>query len=171
MDIEIKVTKITDESLMRWACSMTIDSESSMSLDKIYKSEHSPLRTQMFTVEMKGIPTFVSTHFVRHTQGVTHFCKSLREDRCGDDTQNRWSPTNHGMFLNAQALINMSRKRLCHKSHIVTMCIMKRIKEEVERVDADLAKYMVPECIYRRSCPEDVPCGFSSTAIGGNNAI
>jgi len=158
--MQIRVSKVTSPDLMRLACSLTIDSDSNMTLDRIYRNEHSPMRTQMFMVEMYGIPTFVSTHFRTHTQGVTHFVKSLREDRCGDGTENRWTPTNHGMFLNAQTLINLSRKRLCLKSHTETVKVMKAIKDQVAIVDSKLSEYMIPECIYRNGCHEDIPCGY-----------
>jgi hypothetical protein len=54
--LQIEVEKITDPILMRWACSMTIDSKSDISLERIYKNEHSPMRTQIFKVSMYGIP-------------------------------------------------------------------------------------------------------------------
>ena len=94
--MKITVKKHTDISLMQWACAMTIDSISEMPLDRIYRNEHSPMRCIMFSVEMLGIPTFVSTHFRTHSQGITHFVKSLREDRCGNGKEGRWTLTNHG---------------------------------------------------------------------------
>ena len=104
----VRAEKLTGTDLMRWACGLTIDKESTIDLYEIYKNEHSPIRTQLFKVEMLDIPTFVSVHFVRHTQGVTHFVKSNRKDRGGKDDVDRWTPVNHGMLCNAQALINMA---------------------------------------------------------------
>ena len=158
--MQIRVSKVTSPNLMRWACALTIDSESNMTLDKIYDNEHSPMRTQIFAVTMLGIPTFVSTHFRTHSQGITHFVKSLREDRGGDGTESRWTPTNHGMLLNAQSLINLSRKRLCHKSHDETRKVMDTIKIAIDDVDSELAFRMVPDCIYRNGCHEDISCGY-----------
>ena len=117
MICEVKVTKITGADLMRLACSYTISAESEMTLDKIYQCEHSPMRTQMFVVEMKDIPTFVSVHFVRHKHGVEHFVKSNREDRASHTGDSgRWHPVNHMMLCNAQSLVNLARKRLCRKA-------------------------------------------------------
>jgi len=157
----VEVEKITDLDLLQWACSMTIDSESEMTLERIYRNEHSPMRTQLFKVGMYGLPTFVSTHFMRHPIGVVaHFGKTLRDDRGGPDDANRWTPTNHGMVLNAQALVNMARKRLCFKSHIATVRQMLLIKQAVGKVDQALARYMIPECVYRGGvCHEDKMCG------------
>lgn len=158
--MQIIVEKITDGQLMRKACGYTIDAESKMSLDKIYKCEHSPMRTQIFVVEMRDIPTFVSVHFVRHKIGVEHFVKSNREDRpgyTGDTGRNH--PVNHMMFLNAESLITMARKRLCYKAHEQTIVVMNEIKREVAKVDPDLARHMVKNCIYRNGCNELKPCG------------
>ena len=157
----IKAYKITGTDLMRLACSYTINTESNMSLEKIYQCEHSPMRTQMFVVEMINIPTFVSVHFVRHKHGVEHFVKSNREDRdsyTGD--LGRWQPVNHMMLCNAQALVNMARKRLCRKASKETIEIMQLIVESIDKVDCALAERLVPECEYRRGCREIRSCGL-----------
>lgn len=159
--MQIIAKKLTNIKLMRRACEMTMrGQESKMTLNEIYRCEHSPMRTQLFWVEMLGIPTFVSVHFVRHKIGVEHFVMSNRDDRGGDEEVNRWTPVNHGMLLNAQVLINMARKRLCRKSHETTRQIMKAVCCAVGGVDSDLAERMVPECDYRRGCHESNPCVF-----------
>lgn len=159
-NFEIKVSKVTNIGLLRLACEFTIDKESKMSLKDIYKCEHSPCRTQMFVIEMYSIPTFVSVHFVRHKIGVEHYVKSNRDDRqsyCGD--LGRMQPVNHMMFVNAQSLIQMARKRLCSQAHVETINIMNAIKIEIEKIEPDLSKYMIPECEYRNSyCPELRSC-------------
>jgi len=158
--MRVVVTKLTDEALMRKACSYTINAESKMSLAKIYRCEHSPMRTQMFTVELIGIPTFVSVHFVRHHVGVDHWVKSNREDRGGTGKEDRWSPVNHMMLINAQSLVNLSRKRLCLAAHKETVRVMRAIKAAVAECDPDLAAVMVPECEYRGGCHELKSCGY-----------
>lgn len=85
---------------------------------------------------------------------------SNREDRGGDREANRWTPVNHFMLINAQALINMSHKRLCMQAHPVARELMGLIKEGIKKQDEDLAKYLVPSCEYRGGfCPEPKPCG------------
>src|SRR6056297_3145672 len=99
--MRIIVTKLTDEKIMRRACEMTMHGKKSKaSLAAMYRCEHSPMRTQMFWVEMHEIPQFVSVHFVRHNVGVEHFVSSLRDDLWGQGTEDRWSPVMHGMCLN-----------------------------------------------------------------------
>lgn len=161
---EVIVEKLTGDDLLRWACSMTIDSDSAMTLGRIYRNEHSPMRTQLFKVSMYNIPTFVSVHFVRHNIGIMgHYCKTQRDDRIAETegtTPDRWTPTNHGILCNAQALINIARKRLCYTSHWATRKVMWDIHRQVELVDPALAKRLVPECIYRGGiCHEDKMCG------------
>ncbi len=159
----IKVNKITDVNLLRKSCESTmIIGTSNISLDKAYQSMHSIIRTQLFWIEMTNIPTFVSVHIVRHNIGVNHFVMTNRDDRGSLDGKDihRLTPVKHSMLINAEALINMSRKRLCNQSHKETRDIMNYIKSEVKKVDLDLAKYMIPECEFRNNyCPELKPCG------------
>jgi hypothetical protein len=160
--MKITVKKLTDVDLLRAACESTMQAgqTSNMTLDKMYRCEHSPIRTQLFWVEMEGIPTFVSVHFVRHKIGTEHFVRSNREDRGGDKEATRLSPVKHSMLINAQSLITMARKRLCYQAHKETREIMKAIRCVIGGLDPDLERYMVPECVYRGArCPELRPCG------------
>jgi hypothetical protein len=110
---------------------------------------------------MIGIPAYVSTHLVRHSvTGQLHFVGTHRDDRGGDKEANRHTPLDHRMILNAQHLIDMSRKRLCFQASMDTLRVMTKIKDEVDKVDPVLAQYMVPNCIYRRGCHELKSCGF-----------
>lgn len=82
-DFIVSVRKLTDEELMREACGMTFLGESHQSLLSIYKSEHSPARTQMFWVTLENIPLFVSTHLLRHHVGSQPYQLTCRTDRNG----------------------------------------------------------------------------------------
>ena len=82
-DFSVTVKKLTDEELMRKACEMTFNGTSHQSLASIYKSEHSPARTQLFWIELKHIPLFISTHLLRHHVGSVPFQLSCRDDRNG----------------------------------------------------------------------------------------
>lgn len=162
----VTIKKLTDDSLMRQACAFTIDKKSRADLGKMYLSEHSPIRTQLFWIEMFDIPTFVSVHLVRHHVGVDHFVKSNRDDRGGDGTETRWTPVNHAMLINAQALINMAHKRLCLKAHIETVRTMIKIKKAIKEVDIMLYDCLVPECAYRGyQCFEPHVCKHYSKMV------
>lgn len=161
--MEITIEKVINIELARKACNFTIHndkSESKISLEKIYQCEHSPIRTQMFWIEMKNIPTFVSVHLVRHKIGVEHFVKTMRDEFVDGDKVNRLTPINHAMLINAQSLINLARKRLCYKASKETRKIVHAIRGVLFLKDPDLAKRMVPECEYRGGiCHELKPCG------------
>ena len=126
---------------------------------KLINSEHSPLRTIMFTIEMQNIPYCNSVHFVRHKFGVEHYVKSQRSnENRGIEPQN--SPVNHIMDINAQALIFMARKRLCFKADEKTREIMKEIVNKIIDVCPEFKGFLVPECIYRGNiCHEFKSCG------------
>lgn len=159
--MKVTVLKLVAPIVANMACSFTTGKESMIPLDKLYRCEHSPIRTQVFWVEMVGIPTFVSVHLVRHKIGVEHYVRSNREDRGGDKLANRNTPVDHAMFLNAQALINMARKRLCGSASKETQEVMHMIVAELSIVDPDLVQFLVPECVYRGGvCPELKSCGM-----------
>jgi thymidylate synthase ThyX len=107
------------------------------------------------------VPTFVSVHFVRHKIGVEHYVVSKRDDISGEmaETVTRLTPVKHSMLVNAQALINMARMRLCTKAHEETQFAMMEIKRKIETVDKDLSKFMVANCEYRGRCTEINSCG------------
>ena len=159
--MKISASKLTTPDLARLACKYTMHShaDSAATLDRLYAMEHSPIRTQIFAVEMQGIPIFVSVHFVRHKVGVEHYIQTMRVDRGADEVANRLTPTNHLMIANAQALINMARKRLCHKASQETRAVMEKIRTAIGGVDPSLGSVMVPECYYRGFiCHERTMC-------------
>lgn len=82
-DYTVSVRKLTDEDLMREACESTFIGTSHVSLETIYKSEHSPVRTQLFWITLKNIPLFISTHLIRHHVGSIPFQLTCRDDRKG----------------------------------------------------------------------------------------
>ena len=158
------IQKLTSIDLMHECCEFTMhgNKKSELSLDKIYRCEHSPMRSQIFTIKLYNVPTFVSVHFVRHNIGINHFVLSNRNDRggAGDDVVNRLTPVNHMMILNAESIINMSHARLCNKASELTRIWMQKIRNQMLHVDAALYNYMVPKCVYRNGkCGELRPCG------------
>lgn len=160
--MRVTVDELTTDDLIRRACQMTIQpgmSAGRVDLAKLYQAEHSPIRCKLFWIEMHDIPTFVSVHFVRHKVGVEHFVRSNREDRGGDGKADRWSLVNHAMLANAQALINMARKRLCANAHVETQAVMFAVWSKIAGGWPELADAMTPECEYRGRCVELRPCG------------
>jgi len=157
---KITVTKLTDASLLHKANEATMRNErtSKQSLLHAYTSRHSPIRTQIFWVDMQDIPTFVSTHLVRHKIGVEHFVGSNRPDLGGDENADRWTPINHSMLINADSLINMASSRLCNKCSYQTRSVLRMIRRRVGLVDDALMQCMERKCEQLRYCPEPRQC-------------
>ena len=83
-----------------------------------------------------------------------------------DCNADRYTKVNLGLFINAQALINMAKDRLCSDASAETREIFKAIKEEITKVDPDLAQFLVPRCIYRGGiCNSLSSCGFNKTEL------
>ena len=132
---------------------------------KLLLSEHSPIRRIKFYWRWVDLPYFVSVHFVRHKYGIEHWVKTQRTDRTGTDRTviPQGAPVNHACEANAQALINISRKRLCSCASPETRQAWQLVKDKVAECEPELASCMVRECVYRGFCPEMFGCGYDQT--------
>ena len=132
---------------------------------KMYKCEHSPIRLREFKILIENCPSWVATHFVRHHIGVEKFVSTQRTDRTNIDRNElpQNAPVRLQMNCNAQAMINISRKRLCNQASKETREVWHMVLEKLKEVDYPLYKCCVRECVYRNMCPEFKPCGYSKT--------
>lgn len=132
---------------------------------KLIMAEHSPIRRLKFYWRWKNIKYWVSVHLVRHKFGIEHWVTTQRTDRTGIDRDElpQGAEVNHAAEADAQAMINISRKRLCNCAATKTRNAWQKVKDNVEKVEPELASCMVRECVYRGFCPEMYPCGFSKT--------
>lgn len=152
-----------------------IDKEPSNSWKaKMLLAEHSPIRLLEYDFSWKSIKQWVTAHLVRHHEGCEKMVHSQRGDRraileeYGVDSRDKLPQgalNDMDMSANAQALINISRKRLCSCASQETREAWKQVKAAIAERDPVLADKMVPECLYRGFCPEFLsPCGYSKTA-------
>ena len=127
---------------------------------KILRSEHSPIRTLMFTIKMENIPYCNSVHFVRHKYGVEHYVQSQRKNpERGAERQD--APVTHIMDINAQELIFMAKKRLCYKADSLTRAIMNEICWNIREIDPVWESVLLPACeCSQANCREFKPCGM-----------
>lgn len=165
-------TNITDYDVnwkkIKSACMTTIskdagDKEPSQAWKrKLLMAEHSPIRRGIISWYWPTIPSCISTHFARHHMGCEKFVATSREDRTGVPREERsqMDYVRMEMDANIQALINISRKRLCTCADPTTRQYWKSLLEEVKKYDEDIYWACVPECIRTGSCPEYVSCGF-----------
>lgn len=132
---------------------------------KLLRAEHSPIRKIKFSWRWIDLPYWVSTHFVRHKIGIEHFVKTQRTDRTGINREElpQGSLVSHECEANAHALINISRKRLCNCASAETRKAWQLVKDEVSKIEPELAHCMVKECVYRGHCPEMFSCGYDKT--------
>ena len=138
----------------------------------ILLAEHSPIRELKFTIRFYDIPYYIVMHLVRHKIGVEHYVSTQRTDRTGVD-RNKLPQDNlvtYTMVADAQALINISRKRLCSQASKETREVWNMVRNAIADVgETELAYAMQPECVYRGFCPELNSCGYSKTEAFSSN--
>lgn len=123
-------------------------------------SEHSPLREVVYRVECYGMPRRAMQHLVRHHDGIEKYVATSRPDRNPFADHN---VVNVAFTINAQALIVISRVRLCRKAWSETITAWEEILDAVKLVDPIIVEYCVPNCEYRGICPEKDCCGYRSS--------
>ena len=111
------------------------------------------------------IPYFVSVHYVRHFTGVTHFVQSQRNDRQDKYDRNKApqdAMVSHIMYVNAQELMFMARRRLCTQADPTTRAVMQEICRQVVSVCPEFDGTLEPMCAYRGGrCTEFHCCGLN----------
>ena len=137
---------------------------------KMLLAEHSPIRRVEYDGIWDFIKMWVTTHLVRHHIGYEKFVATQRVDRNeelqGMDRDELPQGLENTMMIsaNAQAIINISRKRLCSCASTETREAWKGMLEEISKIDPVLVDKCVPECVYRGFCPEfDRCCGYCNT--------
>lgn len=129
---------------------------------KLLLCEHSPIRRGTISWKWPEIPYAISTHFARHHEGCEKFVATERTDRTGVPREERsqMNPVMMEMDANIQALINISKKRMCTGADPTTRLYWKAVWEAIREYDENIAWAMVPECIRDGGCPEYQPCGL-----------
>lgn len=171
--MEVTVKAITENQEVLNSCRVTVWKDnlekepSEKFMYDIYFSEHSPIRDKVFVIDVVGVKSWVITHFVRHHEGFTPYISSQRDDRHASEVPRDELPqgalVNCRITLNAQAFINVSRKRFCLQAHKEAREFWSRVIEALTKVDPILANQCVPNCIYRGGiCPEGKNgCGYN----------
>lgn len=131
-------------------------------------AEHSPIRLLKFIWRWIDLKSWVSVHLVRHWLGIEHFVSTQRDDRNNKNTSRddspQSTPVKHKCEANTQAVINISRRRLCYQASQETREAWLKVKEKMKNVEPEVAHCMVKECVYRNGlCPEIKTCGYNKT--------
>jgi hypothetical protein len=138
---------------------------------KLLISEHSPIRLIRFDWMWEKIESWCATHWVRHIWEC--FVSTRRSDKTGID-RSELSQTEEVIFegeMNAQNAIDTMRKRLCFQSSPKTRGYAEDFKFILKQFEPEIADVLVPNCIYRLSCPEFEPCYFFKDFVKKNQNI
>lgn len=150
-------------------------------------AEHSPIKLVEYTIMFEDLRQWVGVHLLRHEHTLP-FIHTQRVDRrkdiesltdkvmgiisddikAGPDFNRRdylfqGEVNDQDFVVNAQTLINISRKRLCSCASKETRFAWRAVKEAIREVDPIIADFMQPNCIYRGFCPEMESCGLWKT--------
>lgn len=127
--------------------------------------EHSPIRELVFDFKWTDLKYWVSVHIVRHKIGIEHYVRTQRSDRSGVDRDSlpQDSPVEHRISVNAQAMINISRKRLCMSASAETREAWKAVLECIREIESELFHACQKDCVYRGACYEYKSCGYSKS--------
>lgn len=171
--MECIVERLTDWDIVKAEALNTVGildkgkSPTSAWIKKILMARHSPIRAMKFRIRLVGIKYWVSVHLCRHSQGITHYVRSQRDDRNVDrgisrDDIPQSALVNHDMVLNAESIINISKKRLCYQASKETRETWQAVVDELRRIgEIELASFCRPECWWcGNECPEMRPCGM-----------
>ena len=133
---------------------------------RMLRCEHSPIRQLTLKFKWFDLPYWVSTHFCRHWLGIVHWVRTQRTDRTGVDreVEPQGAPVEHEIAANPQALINISRKRLCLQASDKTRQAWKKILASIKAEQPEIVEACVPDCVYRGYCYEYKTCGFHRSA-------
>ena len=178
MDFNVEILKYPteDDWMLCKRCTLNTVGKDSTKLPtnewkhKLLLSEHSPIRTLNFCIKMT-VPYYVSVHFCRHFTGVTHFVQSQRNDRQNNYDRTKApqdAPVSHIMYVNAQELMFMARRRLCMQADPFTRKVMEEICKQVVNICPEFDGTLEPMCSYRGGrCTEFNCCGLNKKYQGG----
>lgn len=179
--VELLKTPTEDDWMLCKTCTLNTVGKNSTKIPtnewkhKLLMSEHSPIRILNFCIKM-NIPYYVSVHFCRHFTGVTHFVQSQRNDRQEKYDRTKApqdAPVSHIMYINAQELMFIARRRLCMQADKFTRTVMKEICRQVIDVCPEFDGTLEPMCYYRGGrCTEFNCCGLNKSYFdrGDTNA-
>lgn len=179
MDFKVEIIKCPTDQDWKWCKDCTLNTVGKTSdkfpteewKRKILAAGHSPIRELWFGIKMQ-IPSYISTHFVRHHIGVNHYVQTQRNDRQSNYDRTKATQgtiVSHVMSINAQELIFMAHKRLCSQAAAETRVVMQEICRQVEELNPEFIGLLVPECVYRNGkCTEFYPCGCAEALLNAN---
>ena len=171
--MEIEIKRITSWERVLNACRMTVNKKylekepDDEFKKKLIRAEHSPLRMLEFDITIRDLPYWIHTELVRHHVGVEKFVTTSRPDRTHSGLTRhdlrQDALVSMTLSMNAQAIINVSRVRLCRMAAEETRNVWQSVIDALREVEPLLADACVSNCVYRGYCPEFNPCGYAGS--------
>lgn len=150
-------------------------------------AEHAQIKLVEYRISFTDLRQWVGVHLLRHPF-VIPMIHSQRVDRRNDidalvddimsvisndvkesegfnkrDYLFQGEVNDQDFYVNAQTLINISRKRLCSCASAETRYAWQIVKDAIAEIDPEMASVMVRQCVYRGRCPEKKCCGYYKT--------
>ena len=95
--------------------------------------------------------------------GVEHFVSTQRDDRQKVENVPRAEKpqgemVTHIVYVNAQELMQIARKRLCNQASPETHWVVQQMVNEALKTNPEFEGLFVPACEYQHECREMFPC-------------
>jgi hypothetical protein len=135
---------------------------------KFFCSEHTPIRFLQYRWVWHDQKSWVAMHIRTHTVGITQLISSQRNDIQEVYDRNKApqdASVDHLCYANAQAILGISRARICLNASKETRQDWREFVEVLRTVEPQLARLCIAPCVYRNGiCPEVFkPCGYNHT--------
>lgn len=124
---------------------------------KLLICRHSPIRRGTISWKWEEIPYAISTHFVRHHEGVEKWVGTSRADRTEIKDRSQRSQMDTvpmEMEANIEAILNISERRLCTCADKDTLKYWKQVLLAIKEYDEDIYWASVPQCVRHGGCCE-----------------
>jgi len=124
---------------------------------QLWRERHSVLYAMEFWIDIEGATERAWNHLAKTSQGWyvwTHTSRPDRKNRQADGLRD------FAVKCNPAALITLAQKRLCRHAWSETQEVVLAIREEVRKLQPELADLMQPLCVWERGCRQEHPCGY-----------
>lgn len=136
---------------------------------RILIAEHGPIRSISVRFRWSDIKYWVAMHWKTHTwMSNVNTQRNDRQDNYDRNAARQDAPVTFIGEMNAQHTIDTMRKRLCRMASNETRELAEDFKRTLRTVEPEWSDVLVPNCVYRGSCPEASTCGYYKVLCSKN---
>lgn len=128
----------------------------------ILRARHSPIRTLQFAFYLENVPYWVSTHLARHVHAQP-FIRTQRNDRQNKYDRNKApqdAPVNMIWYMNAEELMTIAEKRLCHAAALQTRAVVRMMCALAVDKCPEFGGLLAAPCKKTGICNELAKCAY-----------